>query len=165
MNQDRPRVVVLVGLPASGKSSWARQQEGGALSTDDLRLLLSDDATNQNIHRIVFATLRYLLRRRLELRMPVTFVDATNLTPHERRGYIRIAQSYDAHVDAVFFDTPAEVCKERNRGRDRVVPEAAIDMMAARLRPPCLEEGFDQVTVYHAASSSPLQASSAQHGV
>jgi predicted kinase len=152
MSQDRPRVVLLIGLPASGKSTWAREQGGGVLSTDDIRGLLSDDATNQSIHGMVFATLRYLLRRRLELRMPVTYIDATNSTRHERRAYIKLSQWYDASVEAVFFDTPVEICKQRNVGRSRVVPDWAIDMMAARLRPPTYEEGFERVTVYHVAA-------------
>lgn len=148
MIDGRPRVVLLIGLPGSGKSTWARQQGGGVLSTDEIRAMLSDDATNQAIHGEVFATLRYLLRRRLALRMPVTFIDATNSTRHERRAYIKIAAWFDASAEAVFFDTPVEVCKQRNLGRARVVPEWAIDMMAARLRPPSVDEGFERVTVY-----------------
>jgi predicted kinase len=144
---ERPRVVVLVGLPASGKSSWARRHGVAVISTDELRWLLSDDATNQNIHRLVFAALRYLLRKRLELQRPLTFVDATNSTRHERRVYIKLGQLYDARVEAAFFDTPVETCKERNRERERFVPEWAIDAMAARLVPPTEEEGFESVSV------------------
>ena len=47
----------------------------------------------------------------------------------------------------MFFDVPAEVCRERNRRRERVVPDEALDRMAQKLVPPRLEEGFGRITV------------------
>jgi len=47
----------------------------------------------------------------------------------------------------VFFDVPLDVCMQRNRGRNRVVPDEAMRDMAARLAPPSLDEGFNKITV------------------
>jgi|SRR5579872_7427226 len=141
------RIVVLVGLPASGKSTYLERLGVAALSSDLIRRLLADDATDQTIHGRVFNTIRYLVRQRLAIGRPVTYVDATHLTPGERRPYIKIAQSYGCVAEALFFDVPLEVCLDRNRGRARVVPEEAVRTMAAKLVPPSVDEGFSRITV------------------
>src|SRR3984893_14223895 len=84
------RIVVLVGLPGSGKSTYLEQMGAAALSSDTLRKLLADDETDQTIHDRVFQALRYLLRQRLALGRAATYIDATNLTPQERKPYVAI---------------------------------------------------------------------------
>jgi predicted kinase len=91
--------------------------------------------------------LRELLKHRLELRRPVTYIDATNLTPRERRPYIKLAELFDSEIEAVFFDVPAKECISRNRGRQRIVPDEVIATMAAKLVLPEEQEGFSRVTV------------------
>ncbi len=136
------RIVVLVGLPGSGKSTYLKNLGANAISSDYIRALLADDETDQTIHGAVFATVRYLLRRRMQLRRPVTYIDATNLTRKERRAYVKFAELWGAQAEAVYFDVPLDICKNRNRSRSRVVPEDAMDVMAAKLEPPTNEEGF-----------------------
>ena len=141
------RIVVLVGLPGSGKSSYLERLGITPLSSDAVRQLLADDVTDQTINGPVFNCIRYLLRHRLAIGRAVTYVDATHLAPEGREPYIRIARSYGCEVEAIYFDVPLEVCLERNRGRSRVVPEEAMRAMAAKLVPPKVEEGFSRVTV------------------
>ena len=140
-------VVLAIGLPGSGKTTWFKRRGVTPLSSDMLRSILFDDITEQRYQGLVFSTLRSLLRARLIARMPWNYVDASNLAPHERRQWIKMAKGFGYEVHAVFFDVPLEVCLERNRKRDRQIKEDVIQRMAAKLKPPSFEEGFAKITV------------------
>ena len=141
------KIVVLVGLPGSGKSTFIDRSGLPGISSDAVRGWLADDPTDQTIHRRVFATVRFLLSQRIAIGRPITYVDATHLTPRERRPYIRLGGLRDCEVEALYFDTPLEVCLARNLARSRVVPEAAIRDMARRMVLPTVAEGFTKVLI------------------
>jgi predicted kinase len=145
------KIVLAVGLPGSGKSAYFARRGIMPLSSDRLRQVLADDPTEQRFQKSIFQALRYLLRLRLKLGRPITYIDATSLTRAERRHYIRIARQYGCRVEAIFFDVPLEVCQRRNRRRGRRVPEVAMLRLAARLEPPALEEGFQRITTVRAS--------------
>jgi predicted kinase len=140
-------VILAIGLPGSGKSSWFKRNKITPLSSDLLRALLFDDPTEQRFQDLIFSNLRSMLKARLIARRPMNYVDATNLTPQERQGWIKLAKDYGYEVQAVLFDVPLEVCLARNQRRDRVVPEEAMRRMAGKLKPPSFEEGFSKITV------------------
>jgi predicted kinase len=140
-------VVLAIGLPGSGKSSWFKRHNITPLSSDLLRVLLFDDPTEQRFQDLIFSNLRSMLKARLIARRPMNYVDATNLSPHERNGWIKLAKDYGYEVQAVFFDVPVEVCLERNQRRERKVPEDAMRRMAGKLKQPTFEEGFSKITV------------------
>ena len=140
-------VVLAIGLPGSGKSSWFKRHDIVPLSSDMVRTLLFDDVREQRFQDLVFSNLRSMLKARLIAKRPTNYVDATNLTPQERQHWIKLAKDYQYEVHAVFFDVPLEVCVERHQRRDRVVPEDVMRRMAAKLKAPGFEEGFAKITI------------------
>jgi predicted kinase len=147
-------VVLAIGLPGSGKSTWFKRHNVTPLSSDMLRSLLFDDVREQRFQDLVFSNLRSMLKARLIARRPMNYVDATNLTPKEREHWVKLAKDYNYEVHAVFFDVPLEVCLERHQRRDRVVPEDILRRMAAKLKAPTFDEGFAKITVVRVKKKS-----------
>ena len=140
-------VILAIGLPGSGKSSWFKRNHITPLSSDMLRTLLFDDATEQRFQDLVFSNLRSMLKARLIARRPLNYVDATNLTPQERHSWIKLAKDFGYEVQAVYFDVPVEVCIERNQKRERKVEDDVMRRMSAKLKAPTFDEGFTKITL------------------
>jgi len=151
-------VVLAIGLPGSGKSSWFKRHSIIPLSSDLVRGLLFDDPTEQRFQDLVFSTLRAMLRARMIAGRPWNYIDATNLSPKERHSWIKMAKDFGYEAHAVFFDVPTDVCMERNRLRSRNVPDEIMLRMAQKLRPPKFEEGFAKVTIVRLKKHSPAAA-------
>lgn len=151
-------VVLAIGLPGSGKTTWFKRRGVTPLSSDMLRSILFDDITEQRYQGLVFSTLRSLLRARLIAKMPWNYVDATNLSPHERRQWIKMAKSFGYDVQAVFFDVPLEICMERNSKRERTVNDETMKKMAERLRAPNFKEGFSKIVVVRVKNPATAEA-------
>jgi predicted kinase len=140
------RLIITVGLPGSGKSTYLARLGVNAISSDEIRRLIADDPHDQSMNARIFAVIRYLIRQRIAAGRPVTYVDATHLTTWERAPYASLAQLDGCTLEALFFDVPVETCIARNQARERVVPEEAIREMARKMIPPSPEEGFAEIT-------------------
>lgn len=147
IDKDRPILYVPVGIPGSGKSTWARTNEycNLAFSSDEVRKELGLMAGKGN--QIVFAEVN---RRTLEaLRSGRSCIyDATNLDSHraELVNMIR-EQVSNVRIAAVVFHVPLNECLERNARREGFarVPDRTIERMNDRITIPTREEGFDHI--------------------
>jgi predicted kinase len=120
-------LVLLVGSAGAGKSTWAgaRFRRSQVLSSDDLREMVSDDASDQDATRDAFTILHAIARARLR-RGRLTVIDATNLLAASRRPFLELARRHDRPTVAVVFEVPLDELLARNARRERVVPEATV---------------------------------------
>ncbi len=120
-------VIVLAGAPGSGKSFFAekRYRPHQILSSDDMRQRLTDDPSAQHVNDLVFDAMHSFLRVRCEHGL-ATVVDATNVNPNHRKILIDIGRRAGLPVVAVYLDVALHICRWRNEGRSRRVPDDAL---------------------------------------
>ena len=130
--------MILIGLPASGKSTFFRERFA---------------ATHDHVSKDLFRNNRQPQRRQDQLIAESlasgrsVVVDNTNPSAAVRAPVITLARRHGAEVVGYFFATEAGDALRRNRarqGRERV-PDVAIFTARKRLEPPTLAEGFDRV--------------------
>jgi F420-dependent oxidoreductase-like protein len=127
-----PCLVVLIGPSGAGKSHWARQQfrPDQIVSSDAIRALVGEGEHDQRAGKDAFDILDAVLDRRLA-RGLVTIVDTLGLDAGRRTDYLGRARRHRVPAYAVVFDTPVEVCRARNKDRDRPVP---VKVMTGQFR-------------------------------
>lgn len=139
--------IMLVGVPASGKSTYAAALEKKGYhvhSSDAIRKELSGSEENQECSKEAFRILHERVKRDLKNGVSCVY-DATNLTSNRRAGFLREIRKYGCFKKCVAFYTSPEVCKQRNAARDRHVPEDVIDRFFRTYQAPAYSEGWDVI--------------------
>ena len=145
---------ITVGLPGSGKSTYAKEFIKGKdieyLSSDELRAVYGKGEDDQTVTPIVFGHIKRKVDEFLKDGKNV-LVDATSVNRKERSDYINTAKKYGAKVVALVFKMDRQGLIDRNKKRGeqggRVVPDWVIDKMLAKYEEPSFAEGID-VTIY-----------------
>lgn len=135
-------LIIFVGLPASGKTSFYEEHFKATHRhvSKDLLPKSSDKKKRQDL----------LLKAYLEQNESIV-VDNTNPTVEERARIIQLGKLFGARVVGYFFQTSVGECIGRNERRqgEKRVPKVAIYTAAKKLKPPTYEEGFEQLYVVH----------------
>jgi F420-dependent oxidoreductase-like protein len=142
-------LVVLVGPPASGKSTWAASHfpPHQIVSSDELRAVVGTGEHDQRASKDAFDVLDVVVERRLK-RGLTTVVDSLGTEAKRRRRWIRAAAAAGRPCVAVVFDTDAATCRARNRARPRSIPGNVMASMLARwpeVRAALADDGFAAV--------------------
>jgi len=127
-----PCVIVMIGASGSGKSTLAHSLSEGpfeVVSSDHYRGVLTGDESEQRISGVVFQMIYNLIKIRSEYRQR-TILDATNLKRRDRKAYYGpVVKGLPAY--AILVKTPEKVCLERQKFRDRQVPDWVVEKHSA----------------------------------
>lgn len=143
---------MLIGLPASGKSTIAKELIGEddnivIHSSDNLRVELFNDINNQNDNHKLFNELNKRIIGDLREGKHVV-MDATNVSRKRRRGLLQQLPK-DVEKVAIYVSTEYKDIVEQNNNRKRVVPQHVIDRMYKTMQIPIYSEGWDKIVIYH----------------
>lgn len=151
-SSDKPEFLMLVGLPASGKTTYIKKYFNQNLkvhSSDAIREELSGDINNQNINKQVFETLHKRVKEDLKNGISCVY-DATNISWKRRKAFLQELNSIDCWKICHIIATPFEVCLEQNEQRDRKVPYEVIERMYKNFDIPWWNEGWDDIKLWYA---------------
>lgn len=140
------KVIMTVGLPASGKSTWATEQDLPIVSSDSIRKEWYGSEEIQGDGAEVFAEVHKRLKDLLDSGKDA-IIDATNISQKRRRAFCEEFKDYEK--EAVYFDTPYKEVLIRNLHRDRFVPVEVVNRMYKNLQIPTISEGWDNVSIIH----------------
>lgn len=126
------KLIICRGLPASGKSTWAKQwvlensEHRIRVNQDDIRLMLGKywvPSREKLVQEIQFDAILEALSRGFNV-----VIDNTNLNKKVLDEFDRLIKTYkDYEIEYKdFFETPLSVCIERDKNRDLQVTEKVI---------------------------------------
>lgn len=128
------KVLFLKGLPASGKSTFAKELVAKEPDTwvrvnkDSLRTMLHDGKWSRGREKIVQSMQRAMAEQALQNGLSVV-VDDTNLALKHEDTYRQLADRYGADFEIRVFDTSVEECLERDSKRTDSVGKDVICRM------------------------------------
>lgn len=146
--------IIGIGLPGSGKTTVLKKlaaRNGAAyICPDDIRLELTGNAADQSRNKEVWNETYRRIHAELNAGHNVV-VDATNAKQPDRLRLIAHCRPKADQIHGMWFVAPYRVVLERNQGRERVVPDFAMGLMAGWLEacPPTEAEGFDRLVEYN----------------
>ena len=126
------KLIICRGLPASGKSTWAKQwvledpEHRVRINQDDIRLMLGKywvPSREKLVQEIQFDAVVEALSREFDV-----VIDNTNLNNKVLDQFNRLIKTFEDYEIEYkdFFDTPLSVCIERDKNRDLQVTEKVI---------------------------------------
>lgn len=151
-HSDTPLMIMMCGLPGSGKSTYAQSvlvatpsiEKPVIHSSDALRKEMFGDEATQGDNQKLFRELHSRIKADLLSGKDVIY-DATNIKKKERIEFLKQLSKINCFTICIVMVTELRLCKIRNEQRERKVPVEVILRMRNNWTPPHYSEGFNYI--------------------
>lgn len=147
------KLIFLVGLSGSGKSTWAEEfvkdNDAEVLSSDRLRLELFGDENDQRHNSEVFNELHRRAIKFLKQGKTVVY-DATGLSGSRRKGFLKQLSQISCWKACLVFAVPFSTCVDRDSKRSRSVGREVVLKQMKQFQMPHMNEGWDEILMLRA---------------
>ncbi len=147
------KVIMTIGIPGSGKTtiskSFAEKNNYVYICPDDIRKEITGNESDQSRNAEVWNNTYQRVLSAINSNSTVV-VDATFASYKDRKSFLDFLRSSGVEkIQGLYIDTPLEVSKNRNRNRDRIVPDSVLNRMDSFLKknPPDINDGFDSLFI------------------
>jgi predicted kinase len=145
------KVIIGIGVPGCGKTTLLKplaEKDGLVyVNRDDIRQQVTGDPTDHSKEKQVTELQNQQIAAALSSGKGV-IIDGTYSKRRDRREVIVFCKSHgSAKIIGYWFKTPLDICLQRNKLRQRIVPDEIMQKMYRRLElnPPQQDEGFSEI--------------------
>lgn len=157
-----PKCTMLVGVPASGKSTWILNKYGfedNVASTDNIIMHVTRNygmTYDEGFKELIGFAEKIMWRQIMsyQMRGASFIIDRTNLSAKSRKKFIDKLKLHRYEIECVVFPMPGTEklpTEEWNRRLDsrtgKTIPGHILSSMIEHYEPPTEAEGFSKITI------------------
>jgi len=145
---EKTKFTMLIGIPFSGKTAWAKTQEGNDYSQNIIQKEHDTRILSQIEKPEIFEQLYRTMRSDLQSGRDVIF-NAMNLTIKERKLFLDQIQNLDVQKTAVVMSVKLSESVQRCDESGNIIDKKMLHELYHQFEQPKKTEGFDQVYYFH----------------
>ena len=153
-------IVIICGIPGSGKSHFAKtffkKEDRKRINRKEIRRHIyemtsfgdkwKEEYFDEEGESLVKHVERKMYEQFLQ-NMDKVLIDNPSVTKSSRKNYFSLAEQRVKTTGVIFLNTPLMKCMERNKKRDDAVPDKVISTLFSSIELPDKHEGFDEILV------------------
>ena len=163
------KIVLVLGISGSGKTYWAKQwaeedpEHRIRLNYDDIRCMFGKYWVPDKREQLVKDTFMYALRQAMYMGYDIVVDNMSNLNPKHIKEYIDLVNENNSfeespkyEIEFKWFDTPVEVCIERDSKRENPIGEKVIKQQWKKYRTAIIQQSIKEMLENQAVQNDEL---------